>query len=88
MPPKTVGWNPGCACNAGDPVPCLVLDPFLGSGTTIAAARQLGRHGVGCELNPAYAELARVRIGKAEKPHTFADTRDLRDTREEGGLFA
>lgn len=59
------------------------LEAFLGSGTTVAAARQLGRHGVGCELNPAYAELARVRIGKAEKPHTFVDTREP----EEGGLF-
>lgn len=80
---RTIGWKPGCACPDHQPVPCVVLDPFLGSGTTVAAARQLGRHGVGCELNPAYAELARVRIGKAEKPHTFVDTREP----EEGGLF-
>jgi len=73
---KTTGWTPGCDCNAGEPVPCVVLDPFLGSGTTIAVARQLGRHGVGCELNPEYVELAKVRIGKAEKPHTFQDTRE------------
>jgi len=73
---RTIGWEATCGCNAGQPVPCVVLDPFLGSGTTIAVARQLGRHGVGCELNPEYAELARVRIGKAEKPHTFMDTRD------------
>jgi DNA modification methylase len=80
---RTIGWKPGCACPDHQPVPCVVLDPFLGSGTTVAAARQLGRHGVGCELNPSYAELARVRIGKAEKPHTFVDTREP----EEGGLF-
>jgi DNA modification methylase len=72
---RTTGWAPGCGCAAGEPVPCLVLDPFLGSGTTIAVARELGRHGVGCELNPAYAELARIRIGKAEKPATFVDPR-------------
>jgi DNA modification methylase len=72
---RTTGWAPGCGCAAGEPVPCLVLDPFLGSGTTIAVARELGRHGVGCELNPAYAELARIRIGKAEKPTTFVDPR-------------
>ena len=30
---------------------------------------------VGCELNPAYAELARIRIGKAENPATFVDPR-------------
>lgn len=72
---RTAGWQPGCSCNAGEPVPCVVLDPFLGSGTTIAVARQLGRWGVGCELNPEYAELARIRIGKAEKPLTFQDPR-------------
>ena len=76
---RTIGWEATCGCNAGQPVPCVVLDPFLGSGTTIAVARQLGRHGVGCELNPEYAELARVRIGKAEKPHTFADHRPKGD---------
>ena len=72
---RTLGWEPTCKCDAGSPVPCVVLDPFLGSGTTVAVARTLGRHGVGCELNPEYAELARVRIGKAEKPGTFMDTR-------------
>ena len=76
---RTVGWEPSCQCNAGAPVPCVVLDPFLGSGTTIAVARTLGRHGVGCELNPEYAELARARIGKAERPHTFADHRPKGD---------
>ena len=76
---RTVGWEPSCECNAGAPVPCVVLDPFLGSGTTIAVARTLGRHGVGCELNPEYAELARVRIGKAERPLTFADQSKIID---------
>lgn len=64
-------------------VPCVVLDPFLGSGTTVAVARELGRHGVGCELNPEYAALARRRIGKADKPHTFRDDRGS----VEGTLF-
>lgn len=72
---RTTGWHPTCGCAAGAPVPCVVLDPFLGSGTTVAVARELGRHGVGCELNPEYAELARRRIGKAERPLTFRDDR-------------
>ncbi len=80
----TTGWEPTCGCGRTDTVPCMVLDPFLGSGTTVAVARELGRHGVGCELNPEYAELAHVRIGRAEKPSTFVDTREA----ELDGLFA
>lgn len=74
VPPKCVGWQPGCTCGA-EVVPCLVLDPFLGSGTTVAVARELGRYGVGCELNPEYAALARERIGKTERPSTFRSER-------------
>ena len=40
----------------------IVLDPFSGSGTTLAAARQLGRKWVGCEIRADYNELARQRI--------------------------
>ncbi|MFE9127041.1 DNA-methyltransferase [Streptomyces sp. NPDC007148] len=41
-----------------------VLDPFSGSGTTGAAARQLGRKYVGIDLNPAYHDLARDRFAQ------------------------
>lgn len=40
----------------------VVLDPFMGSGTTAQVAVQHGRHYLGCELNPAYADLQRKRI--------------------------
>jgi DNA modification methylase len=40
-----------------------VLDPFMGSGTTGAAATRLGRSCIGIELNPDYLELAKARIG-------------------------
>lgn len=40
----------------------LVLDPFMGSGTTAIAALQTGRHWVGYELSPEYAQLALRRI--------------------------
>ena len=36
----------------------LVLDPFLGSGTTAVAAKLAGRHYVGCEIDPGYVEMA------------------------------
>ena len=42
----------------------VVLDPFLGSGTTGAVAKRLGRRFVGIERDPAYAALARDRIAR------------------------
>ena len=78
-PAKTTGWSPACACNAGEPVPCLVLDPFTGSGTTGAVACRLGRNFVGCELNPAYAAMARDRIGRACRPGTYRSENHVAD---------
>ena len=48
---------------AGCPENGIVLDPFMGSGTTGMVAKQLNRHYVGIELNPEYTELANARIG-------------------------
>ena len=49
---------------AGSPVGGMVLDPFGGSGTTAVVALKQGRSAVVCELNPAYAAMARRRIGE------------------------
>lgn len=51
---------------AGCPEGGVVLDPFMGSGTTGIVANKLGRHYVGIELNPEYVEMARRRIGLEE----------------------
>jgi len=40
-----------------------VLDPFLGSGTTVLAARKLGRHAVGYEVNSDYLPIIRQKVG-------------------------
>lgn len=45
-----------------------VLDPFLGSGTTLAVAKRLGRNGIGMELNPEYAQIAETRIAAVPTP--------------------
>jgi modification methylase len=53
------------ACTApGD----TVLDPFLGSGTTAAVARRLGRHFIGIEREQRYAAAAQARIGAIAVP--------------------
>lgn len=57
----TTGWQPTCECG-GESIPCTVLDPFAGSGTTGLVANRLGRDFVGIELNPDYAAMARKRI--------------------------
>jgi len=61
-PGITIGWQPTCDCDAGEPVPCVVLDPFGGSGTTAAVAMELGQDAILCELNPEYIPLAINRI--------------------------
>lgn len=58
----TLGWSPTCKCDAGKQVPCTVLDPFGGSGTTAAVAIELGRKAILCELNAEYIALQRQRI--------------------------
>lgn len=47
---------------AGSPAESTVLDPFMGSGTTGVVALNTGRHFVGIELKPDYADLARARL--------------------------
>jgi len=49
---------------AGAPVGGIVLDPFMGSGTTAQVAQSLGRQYLGCELNPEYAPLQKKRLAQ------------------------
>ena len=58
---ETRGWQAGCDCDAAI-VPCTVLDPFGGAGTTALAANRLQRDAVLIEISPEYAEMARQRL--------------------------
>jgi len=49
---------------AGCPEKGIVLDPFMGSGTTGMVAQSLGRSWIGCELNPEYVEMQRKRTSQ------------------------
>jgi len=59
---KTLGWKPACECGHEERVPCVVLDPFMGAGTTGLVAKNLGRKYVGVELNPDYIKIANNRL--------------------------
>jgi DNA modification methylase len=69
----TIGWEPTCGCDAGEPVPCIVLDPFGGAGTTLMVADRLNRRGVGVELSAAYARMAYGRCYRDAPLLAFAE---------------
>lgn len=52
------GWDPPAEDDAGETVPCRVLDPFGGAGTTMLVCEQAGRHCVSIELSNRYADIA------------------------------
>ncbi len=59
----TLGWRATCDCGAGEPVPAIVLDPFVGSGTTGIVAIRNGRRFIGVDLSYSYLhDIARKRL--------------------------
>ena len=51
----------------------LVLDPFLGSGTTAVAAKQLGRDYIGIEMSAEYVKIAESRLAEVDTNQGFTD---------------
>jgi len=65
---QTLGFEPTCDCNAGTSSG-IVFDPFVGSGTTVATAIQLGRQGIGIDLSFKYLyENAKARVDEQRLP--------------------
>jgi DNA modification methylase len=59
----TRDWRPSCRCDAGVE-PQIVVDPFIGSGTTAVVARQMGRHTIGVDLSAEYLDMAADRLAQ------------------------
>jgi hypothetical protein len=65
-------WKPTCACPPATPVPCVVLDPFAGTGSALVAALGLGRFALGCELNEEFARFGEQRVRGAVGDEKYA----------------
>ncbi len=63
MPEQLLGRIVRASSNPGD----IVLDPFAGSGTTLAVAKKLGRKWLGCELSDEYVRAATERLESLEE---------------------
>jgi DNA modification methylase len=59
-PEKWATWLIKRATKPGD----LVIDPFMGSGTTLRAAKDLNRRAIGIDLSPKYCEIAKRRMSQ------------------------
>lgn len=68
---ESKGWEAGCQCGAATE-PGIVLDMFMGSGTTALVATKLGRRFMGCDLNSDYVEMANRRLSKGVQVDMFA----------------
>ena len=66
----------------------VVFDPFLGSGTTMAAAEVLGRIGLGCEISPSYCDVILRRIANltGEVPVLLASGQEIAAVAAERGV--
>ena len=78
----TLGWKRSCQCDTDAIEPQTVLEPFAGAGTTLIAAKRLGRRSIGIELNPEYCEMIVRRI-KAETAMPLFDSDHNSDQKEQ-----
>ena len=61
-PYELMSWILGKYSKGSD----LILDPFIGSGTTAVSCEKMGRNYIGIEISPEYCEIARKRVQEAK----------------------
>jgi DNA modification methylase len=85
---KTIGWEKTCECETNEVRPCVVLDPFVGSGTVPSVCRQFGRAGWGIDLSEKYLrENAIPRIEATPPVGNRAEVKPRVKKKDEGGFF-
>lgn len=67
----TMGWRKACECDCADTLPGIVLDPFMGSGTTAMTAELHTRRWIGVDLNPHCRKLTMARISRLNDDPQF-----------------
>lgn len=77
----SLGFFPSCECNAGDPIPCRVLDPFAGSGTTMQVSEALGRDSWGVELMAKNIPIIHERLKEKLDPESLKSISSKRSAR-------
>jgi site-specific DNA-methyltransferase (adenine-specific) len=65
---KPIGLMRWCIEKAGVSSGGMILDPFMGSGTTLRAAKDLGRKAIGIEIEERYCEIAAGRLSQMVLP--------------------
>ena len=78
------GSRPSCPCSNTVPVPCRVLDPFGGSGTTASVAIYLKREGTICEPNSDYHLIVEKRMAEVFK--CMSDGKMILDAEKSKGV--
>lgn len=77
-PVQLMEWCLGFLPNA-----TTILDPFMGSGTTLVACQRMGRQGTGIELDPEYFDIACRRVEEATRqPDMFVRTAEVKPQQE------
>jgi DNA modification methylase len=60
------GYKQNCNCKDSKIIPCIVLDFFMGSGTSAVVAKKLGRNFIGFDLNETYCKISEKRLNQLQ----------------------